>query len=201
MVAVSGDSRYDGKLNCMWAACGLIPLTGVYVPSMAYAGEVPDSVANLHSYCRDKYRSAQAQPDPSELYPPRVREIQSYAFFAEDFTIDEYDKLMSSVPEGLSDFQIESCLSEFIERMDDYAADVFIGETTEIEVPLSISFPDPATSTTSTSSSTSTTSISSSESTTPTSTSDQPTIIITAFGFVAGFAVVVLVAIVKWRDI
>jgi len=201
MVAVSGDSRYDGKLNCMWAACGLIPLTGVYVPSMAYAGEVPDSVTNLHSYCLDKYQSAQVQSNPFELYPSRVREIQSYAFFAEDFTIDEYDKLMSSVPEGLSDFQIESCLSEFIERMDDFAANVFIGETTEIEVPLSTSFPDPTTSVTSTSSSISTTSTSSSDSTTSNLTSGQSTSVMTAIGMVVGFTVVVVIALVKWRDI
>jgi len=204
MVAVSGDPRYDGKLNCMWASCGLTPLTGVFIPSMACAGEVPDSVTNLYSYCFEKYRSAQVQvelSDPILLNPIRVRAIQSYAFFAEDYTIDEYDKLMSSVPEGLSDFQIESCLGEFIERMDDYAADIFIGETTEIEVPLPVSFLYPSVSTTSSSSTTSTVSISSSNSTTPTLTSSQSIIMITAIGMVVGFTFVVVIALVKWRDI
>ncbi|MFX0107381.1 MAG: carcinine hydrolase/isopenicillin-N N-acyltransferase family protein, partial [Candidatus Hodarchaeota archaeon] len=40
MVAVSGDSRYDGKLNCMWSACGLAPIVGIFVPSVVHAGHV-----------------------------------------------------------------------------------------------------------------------------------------------------------------
>jgi len=45
MVAVSGDARYDGKLNAMWGAYGLTPLVGVFIPSMVAAGETPASVS------------------------------------------------------------------------------------------------------------------------------------------------------------
>jgi hypothetical protein len=150
MVAVSGDSRYDGKLNIMWGAYGLTPLVGVFIPSMVAAGETPDSVANLWSYTSKKYTSAQVQDDPILLSPRRVTEIQEYAFFAEEYTMDEFDRLISSVPTGLSNYQIRTTLSEFISRLDDYAAEVFIEESFSIEVPPSVSFPTPATSTSTT---------------------------------------------------
>jgi hypothetical protein len=150
MVAVSGDARYDGKLNVMWGAYGLTSLVGVFVPSMVAAGETPDSVASLWSYTSQKYTSAQVQESPVLLDPSRVREIQDYAFFAEEYTIGEYDRLMTSVPSGLSDYQIQTTLSEFIARTDDYAAEVFIEESFSIEIPVSVSFPIPTTSTTTT---------------------------------------------------
>lgn len=150
MVAVSGDARYDGKLNVMWGAYGLTSLVGVFVPSMVAAGETPDSVASLWSYTSQKYTSAQVQETPVLLDPSRVREIQDYAFFAEEYTISEYDRLMTSVPSGLSDYQIRTTLSEFIARTDDYAVEVFIEESFNVEVPASVSFPIPTTSTTTT---------------------------------------------------
>jgi hypothetical protein len=147
MVAVSGDSRYDGKLNIMWGAYGFTPLVGVFVPSMVVAGETPDSVASLWSYTSKKYTSAQVQENPILLSPSRVQTIQDYAFFAEEYTMGEYDRLMFSVPTGLSDYQIRTTLSEFISKLDDYATEVFIEESFSIEIPTSVSFPTPSTST------------------------------------------------------
>lgn len=140
-------------------AYGLTPLVGVFVPSMVAAGETPASVANLLYSTTQKYASAQLQDDPILLNTSRVREIQDYAFFAEEYTMDEYDRLMASVPTGLSDYQIRTTLSEFIDRTDYYAAEVFIEESFSIEVPASVSFPAPTTptSTTTTTTDTSTT--------------------------------------------
>jgi len=148
MVAVSGDARYDGKLNIMWGAYGYTPLVSVFVPSIAFAGAVPDSTRNLWSYTDEKYESAQVLSGTISLDPNRVREVQKYSFFAEEYTINEYEKLMSSVPIGLTDSQIQTTLTEFIARTDDYAAEVFIKESFNVEVPTSVSFPIPTISTT-----------------------------------------------------
>ena len=150
MVAVSGDSRYEGSLNIMWGAYGPTPLVSVFVPSMVIAGETPDSVASLWSYTSKKYVSAQFQDDPILLDPYRVREIQNFSFFAEEYTLAEYDRLMSSVPSGLTSYQLRTTLSEYILRADNYAAEVFIKETKDIEFPESVDFPIPTTQTTAT---------------------------------------------------
>jgi hypothetical protein len=120
---------------------------------MAFAGVTPDSTRDLWSYTAEKYESAQVPSETVSLDSNRVREVQKYAFFAEEYTIDEYDKLMSSVPIGLSDSQIQTTLNEFIARTDDYAAEVFIEESFSVEVPTSVSFPDPTISTTTSTSS------------------------------------------------
>jgi hypothetical protein len=168
MVALSGDLRYDGKLNVMWGAYGYTPLVSVFVPSMAFAGDVPDSVSDLWSHTADKYESALV--DDEELEPSRVREIQQYAFFAEDYSIEEYYRLMSSAPTDLSESELQSTLSEFIARTDDYAAEVFIEESFHIEVPEPVSFSTSTTTTT-----THTTSTTSSIITTTTTTSTSST--------------------------
>lgn len=166
MVAVSGDARYDGKLNIMWGAYGYTPLVSVFVPSMAFAGAIPDSTNDLWSYTDDKYESAQVLSETISLDPNRVREVQKYSFFAEEYTINEYEKLISSVPISLTDFQIQTTLTEFIARTDDYAAEVFIEESFNVEVPTSVSFPIPTISTTTSTSTIITTPIASSITTT-----------------------------------
>lgn len=211
MVAVSGDSRYDGKLNCMWSACGSNPIVGVFVPTMVCVESIPASIASLSGYTFRKYISAQTQlypADPILLNPERVREVQKFAFFAEDYTIAEYDRLMSSVPEGLSDYQIKLTISAFIEGLGDYASEIFIEETTDVEVPSLVNFPTPISTTTTTQSVTSPTS-----STSPSSITDSPTnplstasesfiddqIMALAVGFGSGFVLVMIAALMKRR--
>ena len=211
MVAVSGDSRYDGKLNCMWTACGSNPIVGVFVPTMVCVESIPASIASLSGYTFRKYISAQTQlypADPILLNPERVREVQKFAFFAEDYTIAEYDRLMSSVPEGLSDYQIKLTISAFIEGLGDYASEIFIEETTDVEVPPLVNFPTPISTTTTTQSVTSPTS-----STSPSSITDSPTnplstasesliddqIMALAIGIGSWFALVMIAALMKRR--
>ncbi len=206
MVAVSGDERYDGMLNCMWTACGPNPLVGVFVPSMVCAEDVPESIEDLWSHTIDKFVSARGLPPTSEglLYPARVREVQKYAFFAENYTVDSYDHLMSSVPEGLSDNQIRNTISEFIEAMCNYASEIFIEETTNVEIPASISFPDPSSIVTTSTQPTSPTSTSTTDNpTSPTSAPSEPLfdeqLVTLAIGLVAGFTIVVIMGLIMRR--
>ena len=205
MVAVSGDERYGGVLNCMWTACGSNPIVGVYVPSMACAEFIPESIQNLWTHTSAKYRSARAESNPPEglLYPERVREVQQYAFFAESFTVDAYEQLMSSVLEGLSEQEIRNTIHMFIEEMDDYASEIFIEERTDIEAPLPITFPTPVTITPSLP--TSPTSTTSTTYTTPSPTSStseslfDDTMLLLTVGLVSGFSLMMIIALIQRR--
>lgn len=211
MVAVSGDSRYNGQLNCMWTACGSNPIVGVFVPTMVCAESIPDSIAGLCGHTHVKYRSAQVQPylaDPILLDPERVREVQKYSFFAEDYTISEYDRLMSSVPEGLSDNQLKDTIRDFIEGMGNYASEIFIEETTNVSYPPLVTFPTPSTTSTPTQSVTSPTSSNPTTSsidnpTSPASTSPESLldnqIMAVTVGVVSGFTLVMIAAVMKRR--
>jgi hypothetical protein len=115
---------------------------------------------------------------------------------------------MSSVPEGLSDYQIKLTISAFIEGLGDYASEIFIEETTDVEVPSLVNFPTPISTTTTTQSVTSPTS-----STSPSSITDSPTnplstasesliddqIMALAVGFGSGFVLVMIAALMKRR--
>jgi hypothetical protein len=211
MVAVSGDSRYDGKLNCMWTACGSNPIVGVFVPTMVCAESIPSSIIGLSSHTLNKYISAQVQLNPANpilLNHERVRDVQEFAFFAEDYTIAEYDRLMSSIPEELSDNQITLTINAFIEGLGNYASEIFIEETTDVEVPTLVNFPTPMSTNTTTQSVTSQTSSTSSTSTTdnptnPTSTSSASLndyqIMALSIGFGSGFGLVIIAAVIKRR--
>ncbi len=206
MVAVSGDERYNGILNCMWTACGPNPIVGVFVPSMVCAESIPESIENLWRHTLDKYRSARAlSSDSSELlfYPKRVREVQRFSFFTEVFTVNAYEQLMSSVPEGLSYVQIKDTVGAFIEDMDDFTMDTFIQERIDVQTPDQIYFPLPLTSTT-TNPPTSTTpnSITDNQTSTTSRLFDSPTdsyILSLTVGVVSGFILVMLIVIIRRR--
>ena len=126
MVAVSGDQRYDGKLNCMWGEYGNPPLVGLFVPSMTYAGEPPSI---LNSFWNQVWQKRSIAQDLSGYYvPARVREIQSYTFFAEDYAFWKYDELVSAIPEGLSNLQLKTRLQEYVNFSVQFATQIYIAE-------------------------------------------------------------------------
>jgi hypothetical protein len=202
MVAVSGDERYDGKLNCMWASCGPNPITGLFAPSMVLTGEPPDELASLWSHIFQKYVGAQTTADPIVyLDPYRVREVQSYAFFAENYTCNEYDHLMSTVPDNLTDNQLRMVLSEYIDRVSQYATEVYINEDFDILVPERIVYTFPTQTTTtetaSTTTDTSSTTVSTTNGTTQNKGLPAQYIVELAIGASAGLAVVVILGMRK----
>ncbi len=126
MVAVSGDPRYDGKLNCMWGEYGNPPMVGLFVPSIPYAGQPPPILNSFWNYVWEKRTHSQ---DPSGYYvPSKVREIQSYTFFAEDITFWKYDELATSIPDGLSESELKTRLQEYINQNVQTAAQLYIAE-------------------------------------------------------------------------
>jgi hypothetical protein len=126
MVAVSGDPRYDGKLNCMWGEYGNPPMVGLFVPSIAYAGRTPSVLDNFWNYVWEKRSCAQ---DASGYYiPARVREIQSYTFFAEDMTFWKYAELINTIPENLTNLELKTRLQEYISFAVQFASQTYIAE-------------------------------------------------------------------------
>ncbi|MHA2067395.1 MAG: carcinine hydrolase/isopenicillin-N N-acyltransferase family protein [Candidatus Thorarchaeota archaeon] len=100
MVSVSGDSRYDGKLNAMWCEYGRVPMVGVFLPSMVASGDPPSIVNSMVSYTQEKREYAEGA-EPGTYRPARVREIQEYAFAAESYTFDQYDRLSNLIKKPL----------------------------------------------------------------------------------------------------
>ena len=137
MVAVSGDSRYDGRLNCMWSACGPNPLVGVFLPSMVLVGEPPAVQAELWLETHQKWLSASVPNliEPLMLDPCRIREVQDVAFYAENYTCSEYDHLLTFVQEGLNDWQLQTVVDEYVTRVVEYSAEVYATEDTSLEIP------------------------------------------------------------------
>jgi hypothetical protein len=203
MVAVSGDSRYGGRLNCMWGACGPNPLVGVFLPAMVHIGEQPSVQATLWSETIEKWTSAQtSEPgEPVLLDPYRVREIQRVAFYTENYTCFEYDHLMSTIEDGLTDEQLELVLGELINRTVNYAAAVYVSENTTLSIPERTEYefpePTPTGTTTATHPSSTTTPISTSESLTTNDVGDSIGLgaaVQLGIGFAVGLAVVVVLA-------
>ncbi|MFW9962688.1 MAG: hypothetical protein ACFFCX_03960 [Candidatus Sifarchaeia archaeon] len=204
MVAVSGDERYDGILNCMWTACGRSPIVGVFVPSMVCVESIPESIEDLWFHTQEKYQSARARYADSIswlLNPERVREVQQFAFFAEDFTVNAYEQLMTSVPELLSDSQIKDTISAFIEGMGNYTSEIFVQENIDVQPPLPIDFPIPSTTTlpTNPTSTHSITTNPTSPTYSPWESSNDNYLLSLAMGVTLGFALVMIIFIVKRR--
>jgi len=128
MVAVSGDPRYDGKLNCMWGEYGNPPMVGLYVPSIAYAGEPPSILDDFYNEVWQKRSYAHAS-NTSHYDPARVREIQSYTFFAEDYTFYSYDGVLRNISEGLSDDKLKADLQEYVADSVHVATNIYVEET------------------------------------------------------------------------
>ncbi|MBD3408273.1 MAG: hypothetical protein GF411_19275 [Candidatus Lokiarchaeota archaeon] len=127
MVAVSGDDRYDGALNAIWCSYGRTPIVSVFLPSIVAAGSTPTILNDMYSYTEEKRDYASQD---GILYNPRVvEEIQDYAFSAEDYTFEQYDRLMEKIPVGLSQSDLQATTSDFIDLTVTVGADMYVNET------------------------------------------------------------------------
>jgi hypothetical protein len=203
MVALSGDSRYDGKLNTMWCEYGCVPIIGVFFPSMVAAGNPPSILNTITSSTQVKLDYAEGSMD-NYYNPSRVREIQEYSFAAEDYVASEYDELMDLIPDDLPENEIDRVLSEFVDITVRVTADMYINETSEIPDYAGISTISIPTSTTTTATTTttvtSTTSTTGTTSTTTETTDTHPLdLSVPVFGVSAVATILVLGLILRRR--
>jgi hypothetical protein len=129
MVAVSGDARYEGRLNCMWGEYGNPCIVGLFVPSMVNAGTPPSILNTFWNYVWEKRTYAYGTCG-SYYNATRLREIQTYTFFAEDYTFQKYDDLLTTVPDGLSDAELKIYLQNFVNDAVQVATNIYIQEPT-----------------------------------------------------------------------
>jgi hypothetical protein len=118
-VAVSGISKYDGRLSCFWGEYGNNPVVGLYIPSIVFAGSPPSESQQLYNVVAGK--KSYALNGTSYYLPERVREVQSCAFAAEDYTFRKYDTLLSTVPDDLNDSALALMLSSYVSDAVNYA--------------------------------------------------------------------------------
>ncbi len=202
MVALSGDSRYEGKLNTMWCEYGCVPIVGVFFPSMVAAGNPPSILNTMASSTQIKLEYAEGSMD-SYYNPSRVQEIQEYAFAAEDYAASEYDELMDLLPDDLPDNEINRIVSEFVDLTVKVTADMYINETSEIPDYAgidSISIPTSTTTTSSTASSTIITTGATSTTTTEATGANLMDSYVQILGFTAGGIALVLILLWKRRQ-
>lgn len=109
MVAVSGDQRYEGKLNCFWGEYGNPAIIGLYLPTIPYSAQTPE---NLRSYIENTVKPS---TQTNGLYiPEKVRETQEKAFTAEAYTYNQYEWLLyTTIPIGLSNEQLKTNLATY----------------------------------------------------------------------------------------
>jgi hypothetical protein len=153
MVAISGDERYGGKLNIMWGEYGTVPLVGVFLPAMACSGKPPGILRDIFNETLEKKEYAKTSIE--NLYSAyRVKEIQQYAFAAENFSFNEYANLLANIPDSLNETEILITLHDFVEHLTSIIADMYINESSslpEYAEPFSIEFEPQLTQTTTTS--------------------------------------------------
>jgi hypothetical protein len=195
MVAVSGDERYDGALNTVWFSYGQVPMVSVFAPSMVLDGEPPSILENMVSFTQTK--DDYATNSGTTYNPTRVREIQEYSFAAENYTFNQYDRLIDQIPPGLSETDLENTIHDFIDLTVSVASDMYVNETSDLpdyavqfNVTAEPSITDP-TSTTSTPSST--------IPTTNRTAYDSAILSRSYIGFLSGVIVMAIVIIVLYR--
>jgi hypothetical protein len=190
MISISGDDRYDGKLNIMWGAYGTVPMVGVFHPSMACSGRPPRILNKMYDYTLE--RQAYAKDTQEGLYiSKRVREIQDYAFAAEDYAFTEYANLLTEMPAGLNETELLITLEEFINHLVSIIADMYVNKTStlpEYVEPYSIKF-EPHTTQTTSSSPTSFNETITTTNSLPDYTTSSETILIIAIGGLAGISI------------
>lgn len=107
MVAVAGESDLDGSLFMSWLNFAPTTQVGIFLP--IYAGslnspsDIPvnfssDNFGNgIYPYGKVKHDYASESCPVDSYQCQRVREIQKYANYNENFTFNEYDDLMDSI--------------------------------------------------------------------------------------------------------
>jgi len=141
-VALTGDDRYEGALNCFWGTYGNPAILGVYEPHIPYAGAIPtngsgtwtDSVtfdgtvySTMRSFLDGAVRNYVGDyvEDPYNPYETvryiwyydlnRTNAVQTIAFTAENVTFSAYETMLSTISEELTDEQLETALADYME--------------------------------------------------------------------------------------
>ena len=138
-IGVGGDPRFNGAANIGWAHAGRNPIVGIFFPlSATYMDEVGDVPAPLRNGFETPYVLPKVEyaTDGGNLtsywyYPDRVREIQSYTNYAEDYSFIDYDKFIKRLNQGEfnSESEVKLALKNLSDENFQRMFDTYVNET------------------------------------------------------------------------
>ena len=145
MVGITGDTRYNGKLNCFWGEYGNIPMIGLYLPHNAYAGALPadgagawsDVYPNNFMYNHVEVVKWAAARTGSKWDPAKVTAIQDIAHVVEDYTFEQWEYILSSIESRAADDDLHFAellveLNAFIDAAQQTGAATYRAGTTPV---------------------------------------------------------------------
>ena len=125
MVAVSGNSSYDGAANVAFTAFGRQPLVGIFLPlGASYLTSDADIPSNFTSgggiedYVDVKsiYATTTGVVHGNEFFCDRVREILEYANYNENISFDAYDSFMDNLMTVADTAEVKARLEIFADE-------------------------------------------------------------------------------------
>jgi len=129
---VNITTRYDGKLGSIWTNYGRNCVIGIFMPLMIF-GDIPPILIDgigFNTYVNQKRISAQSGAGCSNYWykPERVREIQQYSFYAEDWGWQQYLNYLVNLPDGFTDQELWDSNSQFNLNTATAMANIYINE-------------------------------------------------------------------------
>jgi len=125
MVAVSGNSSYDGAANVAFTAFGRQPLVGIFLPlGASYLTSDADIPSNFTSgggiedYVDVKsiYATTTGVVHGNTFYCDRVREVLEYANYNENISFDAYDSFMDNLMTATDTAEVKARLEIFADE-------------------------------------------------------------------------------------
>jgi len=129
---VNITTRYDGKLGSIWTNYGRNCVIGIFMPLMIF-GDIPPILIDgigFNTYVNQKRISAQSGAGCSNYWykPERVREIQQYSFYAENWGWQQYLNYIANLPDGFTDQELWDSNSQFNLNTVTAMANIYINE-------------------------------------------------------------------------
>jgi len=125
MVAVSGNSSYDGAANVAFTAFGRQPLVGIFLPlGASYLNSDSDIPSDfrggggIEDYVDVKsiYATTGGVVHGNTFYCDRVREVLEYANYNENISFDAYDTFMSTLMTASNTTEVKARLEIFADN-------------------------------------------------------------------------------------
>jgi len=148
MVAVSGNSSFDGAANVAFTAFGRQPLVGIFLPlgaSYLYSdSDIPSDFrggGGIEDYVDVKsiYATTTGVVHGNTFYCDRVREVLEYANINENISFDAYDTFMNNLLTAVNTTEVKERLESFADNNMSITLAGYINNLTEPQIHENIS--------------------------------------------------------------
>jgi len=146
LIAVCGNSSYDGALNMAWLSFGQTTHLSLFLPLGASYLESSDGIPSnftdgngIETFTDVK--QAYAEISPNRYKRSRVHDIHNYTFHNENLTFDEYDILMKTIMTCADTSEAKQRLMIYAENAMQTALQGYIDNLTTYSTNTSKSYP------------------------------------------------------------